>query len=267
MNPKIEDIKYVDKIEELIERENFVNYINYLIDNKITKYLCYADVDNMKDINEKYGNDVGDIVLKAISDCLVRSEIVDCAARDKSDEFLFSCDDNYEKVFHELVKNIRSNYIKDIDIKVTLSIVVISIDGGENFNNLYDILILHMPRAKAKGKNCALFCRIEKEVYDGNLVIPHIVCKFCNKRTNINDFANHVLVPDDFLKNRWYRNIKINRCNRCNVAALNLKESFEFNHDVLTSQGYLNILNKDLPDEKKNILLAAIIYESINDYL
>ena len=42
-----------------------------------------------------------------------------------------------EKVFHELVKNIRSNYIKDIDIKVTLSIVVISIDGGENFNNLY----------------------------------------------------------------------------------------------------------------------------------
>ena len=266
MKPKLEDIKYIDKIDELVDKDSFINYINYLIDNKIRKYICYVDVDNMKDINDKYGNDVGDTVLKTIGDHLVSSKIIDCATYDKSDEFLFSCEEDYDKVFDELIGNVRSNYIKDFDLNYTLSIVVISIFDAKDFNELYDILTKHMPRAKAKGKNCALFCRIEKEVC-GNMVVPHIRCKFCHKFTNIDEISKHVLEPYDFLKNRWYRNIKIHRCNHCNVAAINLKEPFEFNHDILTSDDYLSILNKDLSDDKKNILLATLIYVSINDYL
>jgi len=265
MKLNVSDIKYINSVNELISKEVFEKYIDYLISNRINKFVCYVDIDNMNEINSKYGNQIGSKVINEISVLLISNELIDCVVRDESDEFLFAINGDYETIYNELIKKIRTLHLKEIDADITLSIVFMYISDGESFKDIYDYMKSQMPRAKAKGKNCAIFLKREKEVY-GNLVIPHLICQFCHKRTDIDDFNIKTLTYDDFLRDSFYKNKMIHRCNRCNTAALNLKEPFEFDKSILDSSDYQNILKQNMPDNEKNILLAASIYVKNNDY-
>lgn len=259
MKVETNEIKYFNQIDRLVDVNTLIKYINYLLSIKSKKYLCYLHIDDSQKIGKK-------LLIKLRSKIekeLVTSKLFDVVSKDEEWGYVIIGKDNFDgiyfylKAFHQLL---------GLKEKITFSCAIVSFDLGISYGNLMDIAYPDIDRAILQGGNCILVAK-ESEPYNKNLVEPHLICKYCGKITNIYQFENRVLTPDKILKDSNYKTIKIHRCNRCDVASLDLRNPKRFNHSVLESSDYLNILRKNIPDNEKNILLAVIIYLSVNDYL
>lgn len=263
MKVKVEDIKYFNHINELVHKYPFAEYVNFLLSIKSNRYLCYLSIDNYSKLKKSSDYEKINSIKSKLEQSLIQNEIIELVANYEEDTYVYLAKDDYEKVYEESLKNIRN--IKKEE-KITISIGVTNFSFGKDFEELMGVVTRQVDRAILKGGDCVVFAK-ETETFNGNLVEPHLVCKYCRKITNIYQFENNVLTPDKILANSHYKNIKIHRCNRCNVAALDLRNPILFDDSLLEGSDYQNILNKDIPDNEKNILLAVIINLSVNDYL
>ena len=109
--------------------------IRYLMEMGTPGMFCLMDADKFKSINDNYGHDVGDKVIKAIADCLKKTfRKQDVTMRLGGDEYaVFAVNVNDEKKGAEVIKRLFSE-IDAIDIpelgnrKITISL-------GSAFNN------------------------------------------------------------------------------------------------------------------------------------
>lgn len=62
-----------DSLTGFRNEEFGVNTIKQMLDNKKPGMFCLIEVDNFKEINDKYGNDIGDNILVEIADCIKES--------------------------------------------------------------------------------------------------------------------------------------------------------------------------------------------------
>ena len=91
-NRKLQKSAYYDQLTEVPNRRLFYENLNHTLNlarrNEQKFALLYLDLDNFKEINDKFGHDKGDIFLKdavkTISGCLRKSDIL---ARMGGDEF------------------------------------------------------------------------------------------------------------------------------------------------------------------------------------
>ena len=119
--------------------------------------LCMIifDIDNFKQINDKYGHDVGDAVLSMVARVLKRNiRETDIAGRFGGEEFVIVCPETDIENGHLVAEKVREaiSQINFGDFKVTVSIGL-SCFSGETAEQLLKKADIALYRAKNSGKN------------------------------------------------------------------------------------------------------------------
>ncbi|WP_459995393.1 GGDEF domain-containing protein [Marinitoga arctica] len=122
--------------------------------------VSMLDFDNFKSVNDKYGHDAGDEVLKKTIE-LVRKNIryYDSIGRLGGEEFLivFSniSKENAFKVSERIRLSVEKNivYINGYQIKITVSQGLSIFDGNKNIDQLIKEADIALYKAKEEGKN------------------------------------------------------------------------------------------------------------------
>lgn len=139
---------------------------------KRTMAVMIIDVDHFKKLNDTYGHDVGDEILKAVASKLnhcIRN--VDTLSRVGGDEFVIVLDVlNHIDDVHTVAKKIMAGFSNDItvmakDIKVSLSIGIASYhhNSDDTLKDLLKKADIALYEAKAAGRNgYMVFHEIEK---------------------------------------------------------------------------------------------------------
>jgi diguanylate cyclase (GGDEF)-like protein len=121
--------------------------------------FLFLDVDHFKSINDKYGHDVGDVVLKRVAECVDRSlRRGDTASRWGGEEIVVALlGANEEDAFHtalrinELVKNLT--FSEAPELKVTISIGISTAKEGLTLENIIKQADQALYKAKESGRN------------------------------------------------------------------------------------------------------------------
>lgn len=162
----------LDPFTKLYNKDYIAGIIDKTIKNNIDKkYACIiVDIDNFKKINDNYGHDVGDKVLKKVSKKMIEifknNHII---GRIGGDEFL---------VFVELVSNVQAIIIKlerfkekifynfkgkkkFVKIFVSIGIAVYP-NNGNSYEDLFKSADIALYSSKHAGKNCIMLYDKEK---------------------------------------------------------------------------------------------------------
>jgi diguanylate cyclase (GGDEF)-like protein/PAS domain S-box-containing protein len=131
--------------------------------------ILFVDVDNFKNINDMFGHDTGDIVLKEVADKLsISVRECDTVTRIGGDEFVIILTDLDDQSGSEVVvERIRAAFNRPLtvgrhDIAVTLSIGGSIYPGhAENVEDLYKCADLALYRVKESGRNGCQFYSLE----------------------------------------------------------------------------------------------------------
>jgi two-component system, cell cycle response regulator len=128
--------------------------------NKCTMTLIYLDLDGFKQVNDTFGHDTGDMLLKIVADRLVttvRQE--DTVARLGGDEFVIGLweinNDDLAKLLSKVLLTVSQPYtIQNQPVNITTSIgVSIYPTHGEEVNALIKKADIALYEAKRAGKN------------------------------------------------------------------------------------------------------------------
>jgi diguanylate cyclase (GGDEF)-like protein/PAS domain S-box-containing protein len=156
---------YQDVLTELPNRR----YASIFIQSKINEFvnfnvpfvLFFIDIDNFKWINDKYGHEVGDQVLKSVAQGLQRNvRTHDLVSRWGGDEFIVLLSgvpyDNLSLVAEKVISVINSTiyHIAESELNIIASIggTVIKID--DTVDSVVQRADQLMYQSKIKGKNC-----------------------------------------------------------------------------------------------------------------
>jgi len=164
---QLEKIAYFDPLTNIPNRRFFIDQANKLIKscNRHEQPMAFGllDVDNFKEVNDKFGHDLGDVVLKEIGNCLNELFRTDDAfCRYGGEEFAFAIainHDNDAHVFSErLLNSVRNIHIEQPDnqsIKVTVSlgISICQINTKADLEQQIKLADEAMYQAKAEGKD------------------------------------------------------------------------------------------------------------------
>ena len=145
---KFEYLAYHDQLTKLPNRNSFTEKVNDLIkvvdkkDNKLA--VLFLDIDDFKSINDNYGHNIGDKVLKATADKL--REVLrkrDAISRIGGDEFALAISDlNSSTELNKVVKRIFNNFEQPLVVEEKKLLVSVSIgisiypDDGSNLEEL-----------------------------------------------------------------------------------------------------------------------------------
>jgi len=166
-NSQLQKQANTDSLTGLYNRRKAMDYMNFMITNSGGERgfcLCICDIDFFKKVNDNYGHDFGDVVLKTISDIL-QSEMQGkgIVARWGGEEFLLvfsDCngDEAYIEV-EEIRRKIKEAVIKNAEqsIQVTMTFGVAEYDM---FNGL-DVTLKEADEklyiGKEKGRDIIIF--------------------------------------------------------------------------------------------------------------
>ena len=122
--------------------------------------IAIGDIDFFKKVNDTYGHEAGDVVLKGVSE-LIRKHMKDCgyAARWGGEEFLFVFEDlsykrSVEKLQQFLDELRETTFLyKDTPIQVTMTLGVAICNFNDNLNILLKTADDKLYKGKLEGRN------------------------------------------------------------------------------------------------------------------
>ncbi|BDF93484.1 diguanylate cyclase [Pseudoalteromonas sp. KAN5] len=126
--------------------------------------IIVADLDHFKDINDTYGHDVGDQVIIAFADILIKHQAAnDIACRMGGEEFLLLLNCNAEKA-HAIAQHIRSDAEKcivrteaNLEVRFTVSIGLQPVSHTtDNIKDSISMADQALYKAKKQGRNCVV---------------------------------------------------------------------------------------------------------------
>jgi len=148
---------YTDELTKLWNR----NYLRKFINDKFlyNKYIiAMVDIDYFKKINDRYGHDVGDIVLKDIA-----KEFANTIGKDDlvfrygGEEFLFLIQkDSYQDTLNALMNTSRNLVIKASNQKITITISIgvnSELHRNKNFADMIKSADIALYNAKINGRD------------------------------------------------------------------------------------------------------------------
>ncbi len=165
MEEKIKNLAYYDPLTGLPNRILFNDRLSIAIEvakrNKKILIVAMLDFNRFKAVNDAYGHDVGDEVLKDFSARMLQTlRKVDTVARMSGDEFLFAFPDvKTRKDMETLAKKILSSFerpflIRGHSIKISGSMgVCVYPEDGEETSELIKNADVAMYKAKKAGEN------------------------------------------------------------------------------------------------------------------
>ncbi|MBU3191886.1 GGDEF domain-containing protein [Clostridium bowmanii] len=161
-----------DNLTGLFNKTYFINFLDIFIEkakvNKKTCSILFIDLDGFKAVNDTYGHDVGDKLLKSISKILTDNiREVDLASRFGGDEFIIFLynisKDDVTKISKRIVRllseTIRINQC-NCNIGASIGISMFP-EHGDNSQILINRSDLGMYTVKKRGKND--YCFYEEE--------------------------------------------------------------------------------------------------------
>lgn len=163
--------RYVkDKLEHLVNHDPLTKiynrrYFNEYLYNQIQKSerykrdmsFIFLDIDYFKKVNDNFGHDVGDSVLKELSH-LIQTNIrkSDLLARLGGEEFgILVAENNVEKAYslaEKLRKIVEAHDFRDVG-KLTISLGVTEYVPGDNVDTIYKRVDSALYKAKNNGRN------------------------------------------------------------------------------------------------------------------
>ncbi|WP_102834338.1 phosphodiesterase PdcB [Clostridioides difficile] len=185
-----------DSITGTWNREQFEHRMNYLIKEKIYKNgaMFIMDIDNFKNINEKYGHSYGDKVLRAIA-----TEVLKYLPKDvrlyrlDGDEFAFfypmCTKETIEKIYEKI--QMYTNTQHEIESNKYYCTVTAGVamypEDGDNYLDLFKHADIALDIAKISGKNRIKF--FSQELYENKLKVISMQQKLREcVENNFNDF-------------------------------------------------------------------------------
>lgn len=126
----------------------------------ISLSVIMIDIDDFKNVNDRYGHIAGDAVLKGVCDCVkdcIRSS--DVLFRYGGEEFTVILSNTDSEGANRLAKRIRSAVenqefvYDDVHIRATVSVGVAALESGEKTSELLDKADQALYRAKEAGRN------------------------------------------------------------------------------------------------------------------
>ncbi len=156
---------YIDELTQLYNRKIVVKKLSNLQQKEI--YLIMFDIDNFKIINDTYGHNIGDIVLKKISSTILKNTRKDdIAIRWGGEEFLIVLKDIIgfdipKKIAENLRKSIENISFKEFDRTITCSFGICSgiVEHEESFMSIVKKSDNALYQAKKEGKNRVKICQ------------------------------------------------------------------------------------------------------------
>lgn len=171
---KINFLAYHDRLTELPSRELFYDNLSRTMSQVRRKQDClallYLDLDGFKDVNDNYGHEAGDVVLKTTAGRLlrcVRSE--DTVARLGGDEFAIvlggidspvNAQGVAEKVIQKLSEPLPLQNGRECKIGVSIGIAIYP-ENGVEIDRLMSAADNAMYQSKAAGKNSYTFSGVQ----------------------------------------------------------------------------------------------------------
>lgn len=165
-NESLEKLSTTDSLTNLANRRKAMDLLNILwkeAENKNCALSCIMiDADNFKQINDTYGHDAGDIVLKELSQAIQHAlRTDDTVCRLGGDEFLVICpltDEggvlNIANIIHKKVNQLRIKAGEGI-WKGSISVgIATKTEKMKNINDLIKQADLAVYASKKAGKNC-----------------------------------------------------------------------------------------------------------------
>lgn len=160
---KTYDLVYKDPLTGLDNRNSISRYIHNLFHNKAVESfsVLFLDLDDFRNINDAYGHEVGDQVLKEISKALKSFISKDtCISRFGGDEFIIVSNDCHDSnslvTFAETIKAIIVKTVVVGELKFNLNVSIGAVkypDHGVSGSDLIKKADLALNEAKKSGKN------------------------------------------------------------------------------------------------------------------
>ncbi len=154
-----------DSLTGVISRQYILEFAKHLIQNKTPFSMCMIDIDNFKNINDTYGHNFGDIVLKDIANGLIKFVGKEgLVGRFGGDEFIIinlkaynydALHEFYTKMFeckYAIRREFEYEGIK-IFITGTIGSATYPLDA-QDYSDLFAKMDKALYRGKIKGRNC-----------------------------------------------------------------------------------------------------------------
>ncbi len=160
-----------DTLTGLYNRRYLEVHLQRLVENnkKVGKTIgvIYTDIDHFKDVNDTYGHNVGDEVLKIFSKRLMENlRGFDLVARLGGEEFVAILPDTDEKTAHIIAERLRRSIMDESfstthaePLTITTSIGGVIIEGGESptITQILERADAQLYLAKSNGRNTVFF--------------------------------------------------------------------------------------------------------------
>lgn len=158
-----------DELTELPNRELLLDRINQgivkLEQSESLLAILFLDLDKFKNINDQFGQNIGDELLKTVAVCLSASTRgSDTVARDEKDKFIVLLPEinskrDAELVADKIIEGLNSiNNIQEYSLRISVSIgIAVFPTDGFNVADLVQNADKAMRAAKKLGGNCYRF--------------------------------------------------------------------------------------------------------------
>lgn len=165
MEDELRNLSAIDYLTNIYNRRFFMQKLETEIERAQrtgSKFsLVMLDIDHFKKINDNFGHNAGDLVLKSIAE-MIKSRIrkIDCLARWGGEEFVILLLDTTVNMSSALIEELREN-ISKINIpgvnSVTASFGVVTYSKDDTVDTLVQKADTMMYEAKTAGRNCVRY--------------------------------------------------------------------------------------------------------------
>ena len=167
------DINNKEYLTSLHNRSYFASHLQKVLNrkNNVSGSLILINIDNFKEVNDKYGHEAGDLALQQVSKIIqISIRATDMTARLGGDEFIIYINkisiDAATKIAEELRNKIMFNInkYKHESFYVTVSLGIASHTGSEriSFEEFLSFANKAMAFSKKQGRNMVTSCEVER---------------------------------------------------------------------------------------------------------
>ena len=161
---ELSDLAHKDSLTNIYNRRYFYdiaeNLLRLAIRNNESMSICMIDIDNFKKINDKYGHQIGDLVIKSLTEHLKLSiRQSDILARYGGEEFIILFPNTNIEGTNIITQKICNDVskleiiIKDFKINFTISIGISELKEDQTLDEIINNADKALYKSKETGKN------------------------------------------------------------------------------------------------------------------
>lgn len=130
---ELEKLSYYDTLTTFYNRNRYIQDIQYFSKKEITIGVVFVDVNGLKEINDQYGHDMGDYILKECANHIRKAFPNNAHYRIGGDEFVVFCTGISEENFYNQVNQLYLKFNENTD---TLCHAAVGSDWSEKSSTI-----------------------------------------------------------------------------------------------------------------------------------